>query len=253
VLAASVLDGTAGFRADWLAVDDKLVVPVAAPSGLDGSIARRCAAGARSVSAAEYWVCDLGQPDSLARPVRAVADQIQALTAGGQILVILPDLSAAVWMSGAGYVLGAGGPRFLRGFCVDGVDGDRARFRRDAARLQGRFPALGAVAERHPPRMRVWSTIPDPGSAVAEQLALMRALAAGELAAPRFARQWSAAGRRSDDRGERVRGPLAEALTDVFHAVEDYVEDPELRDPGDLADDDLVAAVRSALAALPPS
>jgi hypothetical protein len=81
----------------------------------------------------------------------------------------------------------------------------------------------------------------------------MRALVQRQISAPQFARQWAAANARSSEAGERVRGPLYDALTRVFYGLEDYAEDPDLRDPEELDDEGLIEAVRLALSRLSSS
>ncbi|MET9232288.1 hypothetical protein [Lentzea sp. NPDC003310] len=88
-----------------------------------------------------------------------------------------------------------------------------------------------------------------PGSAVSDQLALMTAVVAGEIAPPAFGTQWMNASRRQQRQGERVGGALGTALNDVFFVIEDYGP-PDLWEPGDLNDGELVVKVREALALL---
>src|SRR3712207_8897826 len=49
------------------------------------------------------------------------------------------------------------------------------------------------------------------------------------------------------DAGERVREEFDRVLTDIFYLLDDYVIDPDLRDSGDITDEELVARVRAAL------
>jgi hypothetical protein len=95
------------------------------------------------------------------------------------------------------------------------------------------------------PRPRAWARPDevDPASQVAQQLTLIDALINGSLPGPDFARAWLAARRESLNAGERLREPFDRALNEVFYAIEDYVIDPELREPGDMSDDDLVDRV----------
>jgi hypothetical protein len=105
------------------------------------------------------------------------------------------------------------------------------------------------IARNFPPRWVAWSTPTEvaPGSNIGEQLDLMAALAQGDISAAAFARDWLAARRRALAEGERVRERFDRILTSVFYALDDYVADPELRDQGDLSDDDLISRVRAAL------
>jgi len=100
------------------------------------------------------------------------------------------------------------------------------------------------------PRPRAWARPDevDPASHVAQQLALINALINGSLSSPDFARAWLAERRESLNDGERLREPFDRALNEVFYAIEDYVIDPELRDPDDMTDDDLITRVYAAYA-----
>lgn len=244
---ADALGGADRFAAAWLADGDKLVVPVVALSGMDRSLAARCAAGARSLPVDFFWMCPLDRPNLPAHQVRAVADDLELEASKPPVLFLLPDGSGAVWVTSQGYALAAGRGEFLGGFCDQGVDGDRARFGRDAARLARRHPALPVIARNYPPRTHPRSVTPDTGSAVGEQLELMRALDRGEIAAPDFTARFLAARRRALEAGERTRDPLDRALRTVFYAIDDYVAEPELRDDGDLDEAGLADAVRGAL------
>ena len=95
------------------------------------------------------------------------------------------------------------------------------------------------------PRPRVWARPDevDPASHVAQQLALIDALIDGSLSGPDFARAWLTARRESLNAGERLREPFDRALNEAFYTIEDYVIDPELREPDDMTDDDLVERI----------
>ncbi|SFJ02271.1 self-protective colicin-like immunity [Amycolatopsis sacchari] len=80
---------------------------------------------------------------------------------------------------------------------------------------------------------------------LAEQVELIRRLVAGDLGPEEFAGRWLAARRRALEAGERVPLPLERLLDEVFFAVEDYVPQPELRDPGELSGPQLVERVRA--------
>lgn len=97
-------------------------------------------------------------------------------------------------------------------------------------------------------RARAWARPDDvdPASHVAEQLRLIDALINGSMPGPDFARAWLAARRESLNAGERLREPFDRALNQVFYAIEDYVIDPELREPEDMTDADLVDRVNTA-------
>ncbi|MEU4250795.1 hypothetical protein AB0F15_25645 [Amycolatopsis sp. NPDC026612] len=241
-----MLDGPTAFSPAWLAEDGKAVAPVAAPSGLDRALLERLRTGGRVVGVNEVLKCVDG-----AAPVR-LPPAGQPTLERGPVLLVLPDLSGAVLATGLGYALVAGTSRFLGGALPGGVNDARARFARHARRLAGTHPGLPAVAGRFPPRAHAWKSPAEvaPGSAVAGQLALMASFARGELSGAEFARSWYAAGRRADERDERVRGMVGWALSEVFFLLEDYPIDPALREPGDVADEELVAGVRTAVESL---
>lgn len=98
-------------------------------------------------------------------------------------------------------------------------------------------------------KKRAWSNPSEvePGTGVAEQLDLMRRRVHAQISAPDFARAWLAARRRILAEGERVREQFDRILTDVFYLLDEYAIDPELRDAGDMTDEDLVQKIRSAL------
>jgi len=49
------------------------------------------------------------------------------------------------------------------------------------------------------------------------------------------------------DNRERVRERFDRIITDVFYVLDDYVIDPDLREQGDMDDEELTAKVRVAL------
>ncbi|MEU9886861.1 colicin immunity domain-containing protein [Sphaerisporangium sp. NPDC051011] len=108
---------------------------------------------------------------------------------------------------------------------------------------------------REAPRHRVVTTTAEaaPGSGIGEQLALMRALVRGGVTAPAFQSAWLAARRRALEEAERAGGAVEQALEDAFWAVEDYVADPALRDPGDLDDDQMTTRIHDVLTRLDTS
>ncbi|HET6711539.1 hypothetical protein [Amycolatopsis sp.] len=214
--------------------------PVVALSDVDGQLLGLLRAGGRAVGAREVLECRHG-----AAPVRRPLDEWPF--GPGPVLLALPDLSGAVLVTGLGYALVTGTPRFLRAALPHGVDDARARFGRVARRL-GR-PGLAAAAERFPPGAHAWRSPAEvaSGSGVAGQLAVMAAFAHGDLSGAEFARRWYAARRRAGERGERVRDRLAWLLGEVFFLLEDYPIDPGQREPGDLTDEELLAGVRNLL------
>ncbi|MGW6447710.1 hypothetical protein [Lentzea sp. NPDC055074] len=181
--------------------------------------------------------------------LRDSAALVAATWRGTDFAVALPDLTAALVVTTDGYSLLGGSPAFVQGAVIGGgVDDARAQFGRVAKKLGG---ALPGIAAQYPPLHRIWATVHDaePGSAVSEQIALMTAVVAGEISPPAFASKWMDASRRELHHGERVGGALGLALHDVFFVIEDYAE-PDLWQPGDLNDEELVVKVREALALL---
>jgi hypothetical protein len=75
----------------------------------------------------------------------------------------------------------------------------------------------------------------------------MRELVAGKIRPKDFDTAWWETRRRDLEEGERASGQLSDALRAASSAAEDYVADPELRDPGDLDDEGLVTAIAEVL------
>lgn len=98
------------------------------------------------------------------------------------------------------------------------------------------------------PRPRAWArpAAVDPESHIARQLELINTLIARSITGPDFARAYLAERRESLNAGERLREAFDRALNEVFYAIEDYVIDPEMRDAGDMTDDDLISRVTAA-------
>ncbi|MDX3194104.1 hypothetical protein PV458_37400 [Streptomyces sp. MN03-5084-2B] len=216
--------------------------PLIALSDVDYPLLCRFQAGGRVAGAREVLRYRRG-----AVPVKLPLDRLTPELAGpGPVVLALPG-AGAVQVTGLGYALLAGTPRFLAGALPDGVDDARARFARVARRLAR--PELVAVAERFPPLARI-VLLPDdaaPGSGVAEQLAVMAAFVRGELSGSEFGRRWHDARRRAKECDERTGDTVGYALGEVFFLLEDYPIDPLLREPGDLTDEELTDGVRAAL------
>ncbi|MFF7283996.1 colicin immunity domain-containing protein [Streptomyces griseorubiginosus] len=66
----------------------------------------------------------------------------------------------------------------------------------------------------------------------------------GARSAGEFAQGWWDARRTSQQNGERIKAPLADLFDRVFMILEDYAADPDLREPGDLTDEELHAAIQ---------
>lgn len=252
-LSAILFDGAASFSPAWLSRVDGIVVPFASPAHIDRRLADVLYAGAKAVRV------DTGVAGRLSEDHRDDALVPVSLTDSAALaaatwrdtdfVVALPDLTAALVVTTDGYSLLGGSPAFVQGSVIGGgVDDARARFGRVAKRLGG---ALPGIAAQYPPLHRVWVTVHEvePGSAVSDQVALMTAVVAGEISPPAFASKWMNASSRQLHQGERVGGALATALHDVFFVIEDYGA-PDLWEPGDLNDEELVIKVREALALL---
>ncbi|MEU7854270.1 hypothetical protein [Nonomuraea sp. NPDC049141] len=253
-LAEALLDGPHRFGGRWLDEGAKAVVPVPASWPPDERLAGRVSAGARA-SGVDHVLAGRVGARHAAEGVLELRVPLAGLPRSDSgLLLALPGLSGAVLVTGQGYALVAGDARFVRACLDTGIDEARVRFARYAKRLAGSRPELATIAARFPPRHPSASTPAEvaPGTGVAEQLALMRALACGDLPAASFAPAWLAARRRSLEEGDRVRDGLERALLDVFYALEDYTADPDLREPGDLSDEELTARVRESLAGLAP-
>ncbi|WP_189058456.1 hypothetical protein [Longimycelium tulufanense] len=166
-----------------------------------------------------------------------------------EFVVALPDLSGALVVTTKGYSLLGGSQAFVERAVADGVDAARDLFRRQAKKGGA---ALRRIAAQYPRTHRSWKTAQevDPGSAVADQLALMTALVAGEISPASFVRNWLDSRSRELATGERTHGLLYDALNRIFYFLEDYTADPSLREPGDPTDDDLLRAVREVLTLL---
>ncbi|MET9626625.1 hypothetical protein ABZX92_04090 [Lentzea sp. NPDC006480] len=253
-LSDILFDGAASFSPAWLSRVDGIVVPFASPAHIDRRLADVLYAGAKAVRV------DWGVAGRLSEDHRDDALVPVSLTDSAALaaatwrdtdfVVALPDLTAALVVTTDGYSLLGGIPAFVQGAVVGGggVDDARARFGRVAEKLGG---ALPGIAAQYPPLQRVWVTVHEvaPGSAVSDQLALMTAVVAGEISPPAFVSKWMNASRREQRQGERVGGALGTALHDVFFVIEDYAA-PDLWEPGDLNDEELVVKVREALALL---
>jgi hypothetical protein len=252
-LSAILFDGTANFSSAWLHGVDGIVVPLASPAHIDRTLAQKLHAGAATAGMTAAVAGRLGEDhtnDELVwAPLTDGVALIENTWQDTDFVVALPDMSAALLVTTSGYSLLGGSPVFVRGATNGGVDSARAQFGRYAKKLGG---VLLPIAAQYPPLHREWATEQDvePGSGVADQLALMRSLVAGEISAQSFAPAWLTGWRRERNGGERTRGALNDALHDIFVVLEDYAADPSLREPDDMTDEELVAKVRKALDSL---
>lgn len=104
-------------------------------------------------------------------------------------------------------------------------------------------------ASSAPRQPRAWATpdeVPEK-SGVGEQIRHMRVFVAGHESGAEFARGWLAGRRSALAGGERIRAPFERILDDVFYVLEEYVIDPDLRDPDDMSDVELADQIRSAV------
>jgi hypothetical protein len=75
-------------------------------------------------------------------------------------------------------------------------------------------------------------------------LAILDQFVDGVRSSPDFAHDWWDVRRTSQANGERLKTPLADLFDRVFMIFEDYAADPDLRESGDLTDEELYVAVR---------
>ncbi|WP_286252784.1 colicin immunity domain-containing protein [Streptomyces graminofaciens] len=237
-------DGT--FSSPWLR--GKSIAPVPAGSHVDAALTRRIAAGCRAVGAPHVLCVDLASSTRTDPADKAV--QFPIGSGYGNIrppsVFYTPDRQGGVLFQESGYALVAGTDAFMAAAVGEGVDAARARFSRYARTLSDRHPGLTAVATAHPPARRAWAYPADvsPGSEVGRQLSLLNEFTDGTRSAPEFARDWWEARRASQANGERIQAPLSDLFDQVFMMLEDYAVDPDLREPGDLTDAEIQAAVR---------
>jgi hypothetical protein len=262
MLTDALLKSPREFRSAWLRDNAEEAAPFLAMPGLDDDRAARIATGARAVGADQLVAARTGlqfEKDPLHR-VPATASSIlgELPWQDTGFVIALPDLAGALLVTTDGYAIAAGPEPFV-GHCVGGEIGEaKRRFARYANDAVSRRPDLFSIAQRygcagdgkhHVPHWMTWSSSSEvsPGSAVDTQLSLMRKLVAGTIQAKDFESAWWEARRRDQEEGERASGPLSDILRAASSAVEDYVADPELRDPGDLDDEGLVAAIAEVL------
>ncbi|MEU5283038.1 hypothetical protein N7925_16770 [Streptomyces sp. CA-278952] len=237
-------DGQWRYSEHWLSAGDKRIVPVPAGSHTDASLARRIAGGCRTAGVDAVL---LVRPDGGAA---SAADRLppadpRLLTLPPPLLLITASLEGAILFARPGFALVAGTSVFLAGAAPEGVDQGRARFARYARVAARQWPDLEATVRAFRPAHFVWKSPGDVpvGTATAQQLAFMGDFAAGRCTAADFAVGWLDARRRSQRRGERVRGPLETHLDHVFSLLEDYSIDERFKGPDDLSGDELKNAV----------
>lgn len=165
------------------------------------------------------------------------------------VLLASSDRMGAILFSHPGYALVAGTAEFLKGAVPEGVDGGRARFGRYARVAAERWPGLKGISQSFSPRHIAWARAREipAGTSAARQVTLMQAFTTGSIGGAEFARGWLDARRESQNNGERLRDPLLTAFDQIFSLVEDYSIDPDLKDPDDLSDQELMDAVRETM------
>lgn len=251
-----VLSGPGSFSSEWITDGNKRVVPLTFHSRMDEHLAERMSSGARQTGHTYVIACRAKDTGTELRQVEIPSTPEALLRQipwyDESFLVVLPDVSGALLVTDRGYSLIAGPEEFLRYSVPEGVDQAIIDFKRYAKRVGRSHPALAEVSAEFQPRQTAWTSKSDvaPESATAEQVSLMDSFAAGEISAEDFARSWLAARRQALESRERLREPLSRLLDQVFYALDDYVIDPELRDPDDMTDEQLQAIVREHLTAL---
>jgi hypothetical protein len=214
---------------------------------VDAALTRRIAAGCRAIGAHHVLWARLanrtGSPTGEISTLSIDSGHAAVLPAS---LICTPDLQGAVLFPEAGYALIGGTDAFMAGAVGEGTETARARFSRYTRGLTNQHPSLAAVADAYPALRRAWSrpSDVDRGSAAARQLALIDKSTKGTCTASEFAHGWWEARRASQSNGERIQAPLGDLFDRVFMLLEDYEVSPDLREPGDLSDAELAAAVR---------
>lgn len=246
-----ILSSLGDYNSAWLADGPKPIVPVPAGSHVDDALVRRITEGCRAGGADAVLVMAFGS-GTASRIWRPVAPGIAASELVGinpPVLLASSDRQGAILFSRPGYVLVAGTAGFLRGAVPEGVDGGRARFARYARAAAKRWPELKDISQAFSSRHIAWSRARDipAGTSAARQVSLMQAFTTGSIGGADFARGWLDARRASRNNGERLRDPLLTAFDQTFSLLEDYSIDPDLRDPDDLSDQELMEAVRETM------
>ena len=173
---------------------------------------------------------------------------------------MLPDLSAALLTTSAGFAVAAGPRQFVE--AVAGADVRRARtgFAEFALASAGssaqplsaaRYYGCALSGRAWRPVWLAWSSavqVPY-GSGIGGQLVAMRQFVDGRLSAADFGQLFRAARRQEMQAGERATGSLATALDDTGWALDGYVPSGQgyPRAPGQLDLDGLREAVSVAL------
>jgi hypothetical protein len=240
-------------------------VPFAAATPIAPAVAGRLAAAVRAIGERLVFACPVaaGRSGEVAATIPADGTQIHtALPSLGtaDALVVLPDLSAALLTTSAGFAVAAGPRRFVEAVAGGDVRRARAGFAEfalasAASSMQplqaARFYGCALSGRPWRPFWLAWSSADDVphGSGIAGQLSAMRQFADGRLSAADFGRMFRAARRQEMWAGERATGLLAAALDSACWALDGYVPPDEghPRAPGQLDLDGLRTAVSEAL------
>jgi hypothetical protein len=213
-------------------------VPFAAATPVAPAVAGRLAAAVGASGARQVLACPAApaRSDELAVTIPADGARIHATLQDlgtTDALLVLPDLSAALLTTSAGFAVAAGPRTFAA--AVAGADVRRARRSfGEFALASARSPAVleaasyyGCALSGRPwrPAWLAWSRgagVPS-ASGIGGQLAAMRQFLAGRLGAADFVRMFRAARRQEMWAGERAIGPLAAVLDTICWAVDGYV------------------------------
>ncbi|GAA3169766.1 hypothetical protein GCM10020001_115070 [Nonomuraea salmonea] len=242
------------FSREWMDIAAKTVVPIPGTVRGDGSLPHRVCSAAGRLGATYAW----GAPivgsrviDGLLFRVEMTPDVLSVKIPEHHegIVLAMPDMDNAILSTAGGYSLVAGSHAFVRA-CLDcGIDEARVRFLRYARRLADANPSVMAVAMEHPPRWRSWRSPREvhPESNTAQQLHLMESFVERTLPASRFVLSWLSERSQALDDGERLHAQFEELMNEVFYALDDYPSDPDLREEGDISEQELRERVNETL------
>jgi hypothetical protein len=239
-------------------------VPFAAATPIAPAVAGRLAAAVRAVGERLVFACPAAARSAeVAATIPADGARIHAaLQALGtpDALVVLPDLSAALLTTSAGFAVAAGPRQFVE--AAAGADVRRARagfaefaLASAASSMQPLHAAryYGCALSGRPwrPFWLAWSSAEDvpSSSGIGGQLSAMRRFVDGRLSAADFGRTFRASRQQEMRAGERAAGLLAAALDSTCWALDGYIPPDEgyPRTPGQLDLGGLRAAVSVAL------
>jgi hypothetical protein len=241
------------FKGEWLAANDKKVAPLPSSARMDHMLAKRLCGAAQHSGQKTVGVVHLGIEHRDDAPLWAPADTVRLLEQishlDAPLLAFTPDESGALLFTDRGYSLISGDDQFLRHAVPEGMNQVSISFKRYARRLKAPYPEALKIAENFAIGQAAWRSASEvqAGAATAEQLSLMESLRSGAISATDFAQAWLSARRLALTQHERLREPLERLLDRVFYALEDYSIDPEMREEGDISDEDLRAIVISTL------